>query len=131
LGHTAEISTDIYFLNRLVSFRNSGLSYHFWLRKKLLKYFTDQRRIKEFKKADAFVVCDCTPNGFWKRLYNIEQLKRITKKPVLFYEVYYLGNAPSIVNILKANKDALADRYDAHLFVSPVTEIRSQVPENA
>ena len=83
------------------------------------------------KKADAVVISDCIPNGFWKRLYNVEKLKKITRKPVLFYEVFYLGNAPTQIERLQKNKDPLMERYDAHFFVSNVTEIKTATPSNA
>jgi hypothetical protein len=130
-GDIAEISTDINVLNRLVSFKNNTLSFHFWLWEKVHNYFIDRKTLKWLKKADAVVICDCIPNGFWKRLYNVEKLKKITKKPVLFYEVFYLGNAPTQIERLHKNNDPLPERYDAHLFVSPVTEIRGKNQANS
>ncbi|MGN6802738.1 MAG: hypothetical protein ACTHJN_12630 [Ginsengibacter sp.] len=130
-GIVAEISTEINALNRLVSLKNNTLHFHFWLWEKLHNYFADRKTLKWLKNADAVVICDCIPNGFWKRLYNVEKLKKITGKPVLFYEVFYLGNAPTQIQKLQKNGDPLLERYDAHLFVSNVTETKTLPPGNA
>lgn len=130
-GNLAEISTNINVLNRLVSLRDNTLNFHFWLWEKVHNYFKDRRTLKWLKKADAVVICDCIPNGFWKRLYNVEKLKKITRKPVLIYEVFYLGNAPTQIEALQRNNDRLLERFDAHLFVSEVTETRETNPSNA
>lgn len=130
-GAEVVILYDIHFLNRLVSYKKSKLSFHFWLQKKITHWFSDQQIIKSLKKMDAVVISECIPNGFWKHLYNVEKLKSILQKPVFIYEVYYLRNAPTQIAALQKNKDALLERYDGHLFVSPVTEIREKKTSNA
>jgi hypothetical protein len=60
-------------------------------------------------------------------LYNVERLKKVIRKPVGFYEVYYLGNAPTQIDFMKKNNDALLDRYDFHLSEANVTEIRQPI----
>lgn len=130
-GAAVTIFTRVNLMNRLVSYKDNTLSLHFWLREKIYNYPTDRKIIKELKEFDAVVVSECIPNAFWKRLYNVERLKRIIKKPILFYEVFYLGNAPTQVKTLAKNNDRLFERFDAHLFVSPVTEIRATLPSNA
>src|SRR5665647_122820 len=85
-GYRVEISEEINVLNRLVSYKNNKMSFHFWLWEKIHNYFKDRKTLKFLKNADAVVICDCIPNAFWKRLYNVERLKAITKKPVLLYE---------------------------------------------
>ncbi|MDQ2719742.1 MAG: hypothetical protein M3Z26_08295 [Bacteroidota bacterium] len=123
---TVEIYYELNILNRLVSYKNSKLNFHFWLKKKLLNYIRDKQRIKKLKQYDAIIISECCPNAFWKKLYNIEKLKKIFQKPVLFYEVYYLGNAPYQIKKLTDNDEPLIDRYDLHLAVSEVTEIRQK-----
>jgi hypothetical protein len=130
-GLVAEISEEINVLNRLVSYEQNTLSFHFWLWEKLHNYFNDKKILKQLKKADAIVICDCIPNAFWKRLYNIERLKAITKKPVLLYELFSLHNAPTQIEALKRNNDSLFERFDGYLFVSPVTEIREKNMQNS
>jgi len=130
-GINAEILFDIDILGRLVSYNDSKFSFHFWLRKKLIHWFKDRRVIKVLKQADAVVISECIPNAFWKSLYNVEKLKTILKKPVFIYEVYWLANTPTQTEILKKNGDTLYERYEGHLFVSPVTEIRARPLPNA
>ncbi len=122
-GIDAGMLFDIDVLSRLVSYRDSKLSFHFWLQKKIIHWFSDRRVMQALKQADAVVISEYIPNAFWKSLYNIEKLKAILKKPVFIYEVYWLGNAPTQIAILQNNGDEVHERYDGHLFVSPVTEI--------
>jgi len=129
-GINAEILFDIDILGRLVSYNDSKFSFHFWLRKKLIHWFKDRRVIKVLKQADAVVISECIPNAFWKSLYNVEKLKTILKKPVFIYEVYWLANTPTQTETLQQNRDTLYERYDGHLFVSPVTEIRARLLPN-
>ena len=52
-------------------------------------------------------------------------MKKIIKKPLAFHEVYYLGNVPTHVEKLRAQGHATMERYDWHLAVTDVTEIRT------
>ena len=130
-GFEAEILFELDFLNRLVGYRDSKLSFHFWLQKKIVHWFSDRRVIQALKQVDAVVISECIPNAFWKSLYNIEKLKAILKKPVFIYEVYWLDNSPTQIETLQSNGDEVHERYDGHLFVSPVTEIRARLLPNA
>ena len=129
-GLDVEISYDINFLNRLVSFRDSQLNFHFWLKRKLQHFLQDTRLLRKLKKFDAVIISECTPNGFIKRLYNVEKFKKVINKPVGFYEVYYLGNAPTKINFLTRNGDALFERFDFQLSISAVAEIRCPPMQN-
>lgn len=122
---TVEIFYDIDVLNRLVSSSESKLSFHFWLKRKLQHFRKDIILLKKLKGYDAVIISECIPNGFLKRLYNVEKFKEIIKKPTGFYEVFYLGNAPTQINFLTKNKEALIERYDFHLSVAKATEIKS------
>jgi hypothetical protein len=125
-GSEAKVFYNIEALSRLHAYNKngSGTKFHFWLRRKLSNYFKDKRFIRELKRFDAVVISECSPNGFWKRLYNVEKLKKILRIPVLFYEVYYLGNAPSQISKLQQGNEPLLERYDWHLAVSETTETR-------
>lgn len=129
------VETTIYFniniLNRLLDYKHSKLSFHFWLQKRIIHWFSDRRLIKKLKQADAVVISECIPNAFWNRLYNVEKLKLITKKPVFIFEVYWLFNAPTQIAALQENGSEVQKRYDGHIFVSPVTEIKSRLLPNA
>ncbi|MFT3679143.1 MAG: hypothetical protein QM791_02650 [Ferruginibacter sp.] len=125
-GMSVVLSDRIAFLKRMVSYKDSGLSFHFWLRNKIAHYFADRKILKELRKADVIIISECIPNAFRKRLYNVERLKAVSGKPVLLYEVYYLENAPTQVELLQQGDDPLQERFDAHLFVAPVTELRKR-----
>ncbi|WP_242919052.1 hypothetical protein [Pontibacter liquoris] len=127
VGINADIFHNIDVLARLYSYQEQAhrYKYHFWLRKKFQSFFQDHLFLKKLKQYDAIVICECTPNGFWKDHYNIEKLKNITGKPVLYYEVYYLGNAPTQIDQLLAKSDPTIERYDYHLAVTDTTEINN------
>lgn len=129
-GVESEIFYEINLLNRLVSFKDSQLSFHFWLKRKLSWFFTDRKLIQQLQKFDAIVICECAPNAFMKRLFNVEKLKEIFQKPIGFYAVYYLGNAPTQIDFLTRNKQPLLDRYDFHLAVADITELKLPVSAN-
>jgi hypothetical protein len=126
----AGVESSIYFsidvLTRLTPFHllKSKIKFHFWLRRKLTNYLSDKAVINRLKNYDAVVLSECSPNSFWKDNYQVEKLKKLLKKPILLYEVYYLQNAPTQIETLRKNGDPLMDRYDWHLSVSSITEIR-------
>jgi hypothetical protein len=129
-GAEVEIFFEIDLLSRLVSLKKSELSIHFWLIKKMKSYFHDKRLFKKLRKFDTIVICECIPNAFLSKMYNIEKFKKIIKKPVGLYEVYYLENAPTQIDFLKKNKNGLAEKYDFHLSVAEVTEIKKTIDRN-
>lgn len=98
---------------------------HFTFRRYLRHYLHDKKFAFTLKGYDAIVISDCEPNGFWKHHFGIERLKKILKKPIAFHEVYYLGNVPSHVKRLKKQGHPTIERYDWHLAVTDVTEIKS------
>ena len=105
--------------------RKRGALY-FRLRKKLENYFIDRSVVRKLRTVDAIVLCTQTPNGFWRREYGIESLRKSVSVPLVYHEVYYLGNAPSQVKRLEENNECGIDRYEWHLAVSPITEIFSE-----
>jgi len=129
-GVEIEIIYEINLLSRLVSLKESGLNFHFWLKRKLQYFSKDVNLLRKLKKFDTIIISECTPNGFIRRLYNVEKFKRIIRKPVGLYEVYYLGNAPTKIDSLKKSNNALFERFDFHLSVSNVTEIKSLPSQN-
>jgi len=129
-GVEIEIFYRIGLLNRMVSFNDSKLSFHFWIKRKLKHFLEDARLLKRLKQFDAVIISECIPNGFLKRIYNVEKFKGIIKKPVGIYEVYYLGNAPTQIEFLQKNKEQLLDRFDFHLSIASVTEIKQTTSKN-
>lgn len=99
---------------------------HFVLRRKARFFFRDLQTLNALKKYDAIVISDCEPNGFWKDLFNVEKLRSILQKPIIFHEVYYLGNLPSHIQTLKEGNHPTMERYDWHLAVTDTTEIKSK-----
>jgi hypothetical protein len=129
-GAEVEVFYGIDVLNRLVSLKRSGLSIHFWLTKKMKNYFNDKRLLKKLKKFDTIIISECIPNAFLSKMYNIEKFKKMIKKPVGLYEVYYLENAPTQIDFLKKDKNGLSEKYDFHLSVAEVTEIKKTTVRN-
>jgi hypothetical protein len=125
-GATVDVFYNIDTLTRLYSYREKKykFKFHFWLRRKLINFLPDRKLLRILKHYDAIIISECTPNGFWKDLYNIEKLRELISKPVIYYEVYYLGNAPTQLAALKASGNPLIERYDWHLAVAEVTEIK-------
>lgn len=121
----ATIFYSIEVLTRLNCYckQKSIVKFHFWLRKRLVNYFSDKKLLKELKSYDAIIISECSPNGFWLNYYHIEQLRVILKKPIILYEVYYIENAPTQVEKLRLAGEATVERYDWHLAVADVTEI--------
>jgi hypothetical protein len=124
LGVEADIHFGISALTRLLGWRvrKRTMRFHFWARQQLAYLLSDYLLFKKLRTYDAIVISECIPNGFWSDLYDIEALKKITGKPVLFYEVFYLGNAQSQISKLELGRHRLIDRYDWHLSVAPTTE---------
>lgn len=126
-GHIADIFFDIDALTRLRKYSetNKSIKYHYWLRKKISNYFKDLFLLKKLNTYDAIVISECSPNGFWRNLYHVEELRGLINKPILYHEVYYLQNAPTQIDKLMRNKDPMIERYDFHLALTDVTEIKS------
>lgn len=98
---------------------------HYRIREKLRYWSRDRAIVKELAKYDALIVSECCPNAFWRGYYDIEGFRRLLLGlPILYYEVYYLGCAPTRLERLQANRDYGIERYDWHLSVSPVNEVR-------
>jgi hypothetical protein len=130
-GHHAKIVDGKDTLNWLVNYKNSGKKFHFWFLNKIKKCLTSVLLLNKIRKYDAVILSECTPNGFWPHLYNIEKLKRLIKVPIFYYEVYHIENAPSMISSIKPLFTDFIKRYDGHLFISPVTEIRGAPLPNA
>ncbi|MBN2486811.1 MAG: hypothetical protein JXB34_12625 [Bacteroidales bacterium] len=96
-----------------------------WIVFKLLHFIGDSLFFSSLKNFDAVIVCSCTPYAFYKHSYNVKAFKKkIDNKPVLYYAVQYLENSPTIKKRLVEGGHDLLGRYDWHLTVSPITELR-------
>jgi hypothetical protein len=98
-----------------------------WLLYRSLHWVSDYAFFAKLRSFDAIVICECSPLAFLKYSFDIRKLKaRSGKKPVLLYEVYFLGNAPTVLDALMKRDQHLVNAYDWHLAVSKVTEIAQE-----
>jgi hypothetical protein len=128
------IETDVFtqgssLLSRLFGiFENTYYSKNlsFKIRQKLVYAFRDFLFIQKLKKYDLIVLSECIPNAYLKGFYDIEKLKKKTRKPIALYEVYYLGNSITHTNFLKNNNHHNLFRYDWNFSISTIAEIRNK-----
>ena len=126
----SEVFYRIDALKRLLKYNDVKHKYkfHLWFGYKLWYFFKDRILVERLKSFDAIVICDCIPGAFLQSAYSVENLrKKLGNTPILFYEVFYLGNAPTQILKLQSINAMSIERYDWHLAVAEVTEIR-QVP---
>ena len=115
---------------RLIKYKDVKHKYKFfqWVVYKMIFYVRDKMFIRRLKSYDAIIISDCTPISFLKETYNIEKLRKIMGAiPIIFYEVYYLANAPTQIEALQKMNQPLFERFNWHLSVTNVTEIKSKV----
>lgn len=87
----------------------------------------DQEKLAELSTFSAIVLSECIPNAFLRGHYYIEEFrKHLARVPIILYEVYYLGNAPRMQQTLQAGGHYGLERFDWHLAVSEVTEVRGK-----
>lgn len=85
----------------------------------------DRKMLKQLKASDVVVVSECIPNAFFQTTFDIKRFRQKLKRPVCLYEVYYLKNAPTQVELLKNKNENPEERFDWHLSVSEITEVRT------
>lgn len=123
-GNRAELIFEIALLAKVGPFWNSHGNFFFLLKQYFQCVLDFNLLLKKLRCFDAIVICECTPNAFWRKFYKVEYLRSKLGVPIFLYEVYYLGNAPTQISKLIEAGDALFDRFDFHLSVSDITEIR-------
>ena len=126
LGYEVSVYDDgTQFLERLLFFKkhrsNKG-RFHFRIRQRLIHLIKDIRLVRKLKQADLVILSECIPNAYWRGLFGIEELRKVVRKPICLYEVYYLGNSDTHTNLLKFNRHHDVNRYDWNFSVSAVTE---------
>src|SRR5690606_19891210 len=98
-----------------------------WHLYKWLHSVSDWLFMKKLKSYDAVIVTETIPYAFLRHRYNFTRTRQLLgDTPLLLYEVYFLGNAPTMISYLEKNKHNSLDSFDWHLAVSEVTEIRSK-----
>jgi hypothetical protein len=129
LGISSKIFYRINAFKRLLKYKpvSQNYSYHKWLIYKIIFFLGDKHFIRSLKAFDAIIISDCSPTAFLPNTYDIERLREIVGSiPILFYEVYFLGNAPTQLEILVGNNYSTIERFNWHLSVTDVTEIKSK-----
>lgn len=129
LGSASQVYFKINVIKRLLNYKDVREKHNrvVWFIYKSIFAVSDHFFLKKLKDFHAIIISDCCPLGFLKNEYNIEKLRSLLEnKPILFYEVYYLGNAPSQIEMLQKNNHHTIERYNWHLTVSDVTEIKSK-----
>lgn len=102
-------------------------SYLIWSIYKMIYLGADWFFLQKLKSFDAIIISGTAPNSFFQNEYNIERVREILgSTPLLFYEVYYIGNAPNIINMLANKKQPGIERYIWHLSVTNITEIKNK-----
>jgi hypothetical protein len=124
-GHTAKVYYQVKAFKRLLSHQIVKYNRLIWMLYKAKNLVADRKLFSRLRAYDAVIICDWTPNGFYRDTYNIDKLKSIIKgKPILYYAVQFLQNSPTIIEKLSSGGHASLERYDWHLAVSSITEKR-------
>lgn len=131
IRNTTNDSTEVFYelkaLKRLLPSSKVKYNKIIWALFKLRYFFRDKNLFKKLKTKDAIIVCSTTPVAFYNDSFNIKKFKSIlNNKPILYYAVQYLENSPTQVESLKAGGHDSLKRFDWHLAVSAVTELRGK-----
>jgi len=128
-GIQADLFNRIDVFKRLVDPSQLGQKYHpaLWSIYRLCFLLPDRLFIRKLNSYDAIIIVETSPYGFLRHSYNFAKLRqKLRNTPLLYYGVYYLGNAPTMVKYLKENNHYSIDLFDWHLAVCEVTEIRQK-----
>jgi hypothetical protein len=111
----------LFFLTEKTMFARN---WHFKIRHHLYYLLSDIILLIRLLKYDIILISECIPNAHWRGYYNIERLKKLTKKPVVLYEVYCLLNSMTHTKILKEGNHYGYERYDWNYSISRIAELR-------
>lgn len=125
-GYEAALFYQAKAAKRLVDARTARVPAWLWWIYRRLHWWADSRLFSKLAQMDAVILCGTTPNAFRRRSYDVDRLRRATGRPVLYYSVQYLENAPSLVRRLRDQGDHGVEVFDWHLAVSDVTELRGR-----
>ncbi|MBS1946959.1 MAG: hypothetical protein JST47_04255 [Bacteroidetes bacterium] len=102
------------------------LKLHFRIRQKIKYFFADRAILKKLKQFDFIIVSECIPNAYWADFYPIERLRKILKKKIGLFEVFYLGSAPHFIKELEDWYGKTFNEYDFELAIAPVSYTASK-----
>jgi hypothetical protein len=128
-GFQVSIMYKIDFFKRLLDYKFVRDKYNFfaWYAYKLANYIKDRLFVDQLKSFDLIIIAETSPKCYLKDEYDFVKGKKLLKGiPIVYHGVYYLGNAPTILDIFQKQGQNGAAIFDWHLAVSAVTEIKSQ-----
>jgi hypothetical protein len=97
-----------------------------WFGYKLINFYKDKVLASQLREFDMLIIAETSPKCYLKDEYDFVKGKEILNNiPMVYHGVYYLGNAPTILEIFEKEGQNNASIFDWHLVVSAVTEIRS------
>lgn len=127
-GMEVSVFYEIAFFKRLLSFSRVRNRYSWlaWTTYKLLNFGRDRRFVRRMSAFDFVVIAETSPKCYLKDEYDFVKGKRILGGiPMVYHGVYYLGNAPTILDMFEREGQNDSTIFDWHLAVSSVTEVRS------
>lgn len=128
-GHDARIFYKISVFRRLLSYPVINKKHNLisWYVYKTINFFHDRWFMMKLKGFDAVIVIETSPRCFLKDQYDLIKVKKyLHDTPLIYHGVYYLGNAPTIIDLFKKEGHHTSELFDWHLSVSEVTEIRQK-----
>lgn len=97
-----------------------------WYGYKIINYFKDRMFASQLKSFDLIIIAETSPKCYLKDEYDFVKGKKLLNNiPMVYHGVYYLGNAPTILDMFEKQGQNNAAIFDWHLAVSAVTEVRS------
>ncbi|MEP6801526.1 MAG: hypothetical protein ABJC07_06290 [Acidobacteriota bacterium] len=102
------------------------------LRKLIREVPSERRFVDRLRSCQVIVVVDCAPRPYLRGVWEIEELRRLLpEKPIVLYDLSYLGTRPSMPRWLRDGNPARGlppggfglERFDWYLCASLVTEI--------
>lgn len=127
-NYEVSIIYKINFFKRLLDFSLVQNKYNLlaWYGYKMINSYQDWLLARQLRKFDLLIIAETSPKCYLKDEYDFVRGKKILNNiPIVYHGVYYLGNAPTILDIFEKEGQNNASIFDWHLVVSAVTEIRS------
>lgn len=128
-GFEVTVFYKINFFKRLLDYKQVRNRYNLlsWSLYKLANFISDRLFVNKLLDFDLIIIAETSPKCYLKDQYDFVKGKKILKnKPLVYHGVYYLGNAPTILEIFDRDGQNDASIFDWHLAVSSVTEIKSK-----
>lgn len=128
-GYQSELFFKINVFKRLLDYSAVKNRYSFlsWAIYKITNTISDRLFLKKLRTYDLVIIAETSPRVYYSDHYNFKRLKELLGDiPLVYHGVYYLGNAPTMVDLLNTEGHNSESIFDWHLSVSEVTEIRQK-----